>query len=194
MSMAITYDSKTITLEDPTDFRVRREPSRNVVRADSGESETSVNEYFDEVSLTIESFDSAAIEASLHDWWAWAAAGGTYSVALDSSDVVNTTLSAGATAGDSSVVVASATGITAGARYRIIDADGAYQEVITVADGYSGGTTITLNGTLKRTRVSGAIFRSREYFPSVESLDDEQPWTENPNCTWTLAHAFREAK
>lgn len=194
MAFQLGYDGKTLTLEDPSDFRVRRRTRSNRVEADSGQSEVSVTEYYDEIFLGIDFFDDAAVEAALHDWWGWAGAGGVYSLAIDHADVVNTTLASSATAGDASVEVTSATGITAGRRYKIIDADGAYQEIVKVADGYGGGTTVTLDGTLKVDRAAGAIFRSRDYYPSLESLDDQQPWTENPNLTWTLQHSCRESK
>ena len=92
----------------------------------------------------------------------WAQAGNSFNFARDRNKVVNTTLSADAAAGASTVSVISATGITIGDEYIIRDAT--YAELIKVANVVS--TTITLTEPLNFALDSGSRFRYAEYWPA----------------------------
>ena len=72
----------------------------------------------------------------------------------------STTLSAAAAKGANTITVASATGITAGDRFRI--SDGNLIEEVVVGSAYTTGTSIPLRTPLKRAHDSGAAVVERE--------------------------------
>lgn len=82
-------------------------------------------------------------------------------------DAVNTTLSASAAAGATSLSVTSATGITAGRRYLVGGAETAGGEVVLVAS--VSGTTVTLQRALVSARASGATFQGTRVTVPVSS-------------------------
>lgn len=82
-------------------------------------------------------------------------------------DAVNTTLSATAAAGATSVSVTSATGVTAGRRYLLGGAEGAGGERVLVAS--VSGTTVTLARPLAAARASGATFQSARVSVAVST-------------------------
>lgn len=92
----------------------------------------------------------------------WIQAGSAFTFARDRDKTVNTTISADAAAGASSVVVASATGITIGDEYVLRDSLRA--ETVKVSN--ISGTTITLAETLNFDFAAGARFRYAEYWPA----------------------------
>ena len=100
------------------------------------------------------------IRSALENWWQYAQRGNSWTFAYDANKTVSTTLSSGASQGDGSVVVTSATGILNGQQYVILD--GAIYQLITV-EGISG-TTISFAGTLDSAISNGATFRDRYFF------------------------------
>lgn len=189
----ITWDGNTLTLEDLDTYEYRRVFDREIVRSESGVSEVSVREAYDEVRLEMTSFDEESTRDEIVAWWSWAAGGNAYSFALDSDDTVNTTISTDANSGSSSLTVNDTTGIASGSRYLLREADGWTEEVVTVSTTPSG-STVTLSSNTNHTFSSGATLKSVDYFPSVESDDDQLPVVENPGLTWTFSHTFRERK
>lgn len=195
MAMGLYWGTASLTLEEPSTWDARRVVAKDQMRADSGQSETSVRERFDRVRFSVENFATQAWRDALEAWWSYAQGGGSWGLAFDSADKVDTTLNASAIVGATSLTVASGTGIVAGRRYKIRDADGRYQEIVTVGGGYTpGSTTVPITSGLIYARSSGAIFRTVEYYPAMESEETEFPVVQNQGITWTLAHVAREYK
>ena len=184
--------NKTLDLEDLSRYRSRRIAREAVARADSGAAETSILEIYDAADIAVEKFDDSDVWDGLVAWWAWPKQGKSYGFALDSDDTVDTTLAPAASAGATTVTVDDATGITANQRYRLRDTDGLDEEIVTVQS--VAGTTITLADGLEYGYNAGAIFRSIDYFPELQSEDREFPVRENQGLTWTLRHRAREYK
>lgn len=93
----------------------------------------------------------------------WIQAGNAFTFARDQSKTVNTTLANAASAGASSVVVTSATGISIGDEYVIRDT--VHAENIKVSNVVS--TTITLAETLNFGYAAGSRFRYVEFWPAI---------------------------
>ena len=193
MAAVLVYDGTTLTLEAPSGWRSARTRRRAVFRSEAGVSSTAVLEHYDSVQIEIDSFGDQSHYDGLIRWWSWAAEGRSYAVALDSGDMVDTTLFSSASGGATSIVVTSATGITASRRYKIRDADGAREEIVTVGSGYTSGTTIPISA-LKWARSAGAIIRSIDYYPAMETDDSEFPVAILPGVRWSLSHRCREYK
>jgi hypothetical protein len=83
--------------------------------------------------------------------------GGSLGTGTGTVDSVNTTLSAGAAAGATSVSVTSATGVTVGRRYLVGGTEETGGEWATVAS--IASTTVTLSRPLVRAQASGAAFQ-----------------------------------
>lgn len=192
-SPTLYWGSQSVAIEWPLQWSNRRERQANVNRADSGVSETVLEDIYDAFTIAVDSFDSQSVLDKLIAWWAYAAQGNSYSFALDSADKVDTTITGNVSAGGTSVVVTSATGITIGNRYRLRDAVGVgfAEEIVTVSNVV--GTTITI-GALIYAHSAGALFRSIDYYPALETLDDAFPVSENPGLTWSMQHNCREAR
>lgn len=106
----------------------------------------------------------ATIKRNVQQWFSYAQEGNAWYFALDSSKTVLTTLANSASAGASSVVVTSATGITAGQQYVVRGST--RMELIKVDASYVGGTTIPLVETLNNDWFAGDRFRSEFYWPA----------------------------
>jgi len=107
-------------------------------------------------------------------WFSYAIRGVPFSVAMDTSNVANTTLSAAGGCSESNpnnLQVTSATGISTGDRLFVRSANRFYYEDIKVANLVS--TTITTDWGLMNDYDSGDTIRHYRYFPSM-FLDDLQ--------------------
>lgn len=190
--MAIYWNGRTLQLDAPSVWDARRAVRKDVHRSDSGRSETAIRERYDRLVFGLDLFDSSAWYDELRRWWTWAAEGRPFAVAFDSADVVYATLSGSASAGATSLTVTSGTGIVAGRRYRIRDADGRYEEIVTVGGGYVSGTTVPITSGLVWAHGAGAFFSSLDYYPALETEDDVFPVQELPGLVWTLQVSARE--
>lgn len=184
--------SGVVTLDGVTTWDDRRARIADVHRADSGLSETAVRERYDRLRFGVEAFSDLSTYDALVAWWSHAEQGKPFGVALDSADRVDTTLSASAVAGATSITVTSGTGIVAGRRYKIRDADGRNEEIVTVGGGYVSGTTVPLAAGLVYARASGAILRSVDWFPSMETEDDAFPVVNAFGLFYALDASCRE--
>ena len=88
-------------------------------------------------------------------------------------DSVNTTLSAGAAVGATTLAVTSATGITANRRYLLAGGDAAGGESVLVAS--ISGTTVTLARPIARAAASGATFAPARITVAVASSATQSP-------------------
>lgn len=191
----IYYDtSKTVVFsESLSGYEYRRVVDVSDVRSRGGVTERDVRNAYDAVSIGLATWAGTSLYDQLVRWWAWASRGKSWALAIDADDRVDTTLGAGASAGATSLTVASATGITAGRRYRVRAVDGLTEEIVTVDAGYGGGTTVALAAALGYAYASGAIFRSVDYFPALE-VDGvtEQPFALRETIYYSFAVTARE--
>jgi hypothetical protein len=122
--------------------------------------------------------DDATLLMHLYNWWIWAQKLNTWTLALDSAQIVNTTLTAEEPSGETTVAVASASGIAASSYYKLLKHSN-YQlvKVDSIAS-----LNITLTGSLDYTFASGAYFRDQYFFQG--KICDE-----NARCPITLLPA-----
>ncbi len=116
--------------------------------------------------------DAAALRVKLENWWQWAQKGLPWAYALDSSRTVQTTLAGAASAGATSVTVASATGIASGRNYVLTS--GADYQMVYVTN--VAGAVLTLSVGLDFDFSGGAVFRDAYYWPAIiRNADQESP-------------------
>lgn len=174
----ITYNLKNVDfLGSPNEFQVDYNPPRNQGRSRSGHTETIITPRVDvRVSVLYRYITDTDLTRQLHQWFAWAINGNAWTYAHDSSEVVNTSLNGAVSAGASSVVVTSASGITAGKKYYI--ADGSNYQVVKVLSVVSTTITFATIDTLNFAFASGSIFRSELYWSGILIGDSEFPITD----------------
>ena len=162
----ITYNSKTIDLS--SDRPIRRNVDvrvpRSVQTTVTGASETLTVPRVDvHVQIEFRQIDSESLLRALDNWWQWAQQGNSWTLTLDNTRMVSTTLTTMELAGDTSISVASATGITTGQYYVMVGGPN-YQmiEVTGVA-----GTGITIGSSLDYDFASGSKFRDPYYWDGI---------------------------
>ena len=196
MSVRISYDSKTIDLLiDNEALLPNYFHKRNQNRSGSGKIET-INQYGIQEMNFASIFDEDTYD-DLVAWWSWARQGGLWAFAFDTGAAVSTTLSGSAAAGQKAVPVNDNQGLgdndvcfikgalddkfeivvlseTGGSGLTfIVDEVGTFlvDEVGTFVVSGGGENELTVVDNLKFSYVSGDIFRTINYWPSVVSLD-----------------------
>ena len=121
--------------------------------------------------------NDSTVFAKLTSWWAHAGRGGEFAFAMDATKTYDTTLSAAASQGDTSVSVTSTTGVSAGDWIVIEDADDPTKwerrKVSSVGTG-----SLTLTDAVTWSFANGSTIRHAEYFPKCVVLDAKTPFTE----------------
>jgi len=187
----IVWNGNTLSFPGkPTLYRYQRRAVRDLVFSGGGVSDVNLHHQFDEVRIALENFEETQFEADLHAWWSWAARGQPYQVALDDSETADTTLDGSAAAGQKVIPLTSTTGITAGKKYLIRESAGEEEEIVEVAS-ISAGVSVTALNNLKFGYLTGDIFRSRDYFPKMVSLDSDLP-VQELITTFAFDHSCRE--
>lgn len=172
----IVYNSKTLDLgQQPYALQVEYPRARLVNRSASKVTETlniSPDSCYSFKCRWLKNSNAtqATLKRNLYQFFEWAQEGGVWYFAKDASKTVLTTLSSSASAGASSVVVTSATGITVGQQYVLRSKT--RQELIKVASVV--GTTIGLTETLNNDFVSSSRFRDEFYWPARLIGDDSK--------------------
>lgn len=168
MSTRITYnsiniDGLTLTVEGPKPnfYHVKHDN-----RSGSGAFER-INEY-GLVNISFTAFFSQSTYHDLIAFYSWARLGRTFSFAVDSSNVANTTLDSSAASAQKVVPLTATTGIASGDNLFLRAADGIEYEVIEV-DSVSVGVSVTAVSNLKYSYVSGDTCRHLDYYPSLIS-------------------------
>ena len=185
----ISYNSKTVSFPEDFDNRTMDYPDVAMMnKSASGLAETLGVRADVSVSVLNTMMSSDSLKQQLQQFFAWAKSGAGWTLARDSANVVNTTISSGAAAGAGSVVVTSATGITIGNRYVIRSKTRV--EVVTCTN--VSGTTISFTGSeLNFAYASGARFRAEEFWPG--RLVDVSPIViEQPPVLYTFSMKFIE--
>jgi hypothetical protein len=129
----------------------------------------------------------ATLKRNLKQWLLWAQAGETWTIALDSTDTVLTTLAGNPVEGDVTFALASTTGIVAGRSYVIRnDVDVEIVKVLSVAS-----PNITIVEPLNVGFFLGDRFRTEMYWPA--RLSDNRPVIiEKPPLWYDVELRFEE--
>jgi len=168
----IAYDSKTIDLlTGPEGLRARYLVEKSQNRSGSGKYVETLVHYAGFEGALDCYFQQAAYEAMVA-WWSWAMQGKAWSLAMDSTDTVSTTLDGAAAAGQKVIPLAATAGLAAGDKCLIRSADRITYEIVEI-DSVSAGVSITAEENLKQSYVSGDGFRHLDYFPACVLADDE---------------------
>lgn len=188
----IIWNANNLDFPEPllSDFVAKPHSSRVLSHSDGNVASVALKSLYWEGRILLDKFTDAQFEADLHAWFSWAVQGKQYAIARDSADVVNTTLTAAATAGDSALVVVSNAGLVVGNRYLLRNIATREEEIVRIFA--FGGPNITTYAGIKYSHPIGAILRTIHYLPKVVSLDDDFPVVENLSLTWSLNHRFRE--
>lgn len=163
----ITFNSKNIDFPFNI-YRIQISYPRSVImnRAVSGIYE--VLNVSSEVSVQLAfrwlvNVDDATVKLNLYQFEQWAMQGKPWTFACDSSKTANTTLSAGAAAGASSITVTSITGFSAN---DICVLRSTTQCELVKISGAPSGATINLAATLNFDYANGSRFRLERYWPA----------------------------
>lgn len=188
----ITYDGTNLDFPKlASDWENRRASLRTLKISHGKAHAVSLRNQFDLCRLFLEHFEDKDFERQLYAWWSWAQRGEAYAVALDSADVIDTTLDGAAPAGQDVIPLTATAGIVIGNRYKIREVSGNEEEKIEVAS-ISAGISVTATANLKYGYLSGDTFQSPEFLPKVISLDGVKPWGPSRSIAFTLDHRFRE--
>ena len=169
-SPRITYNSVNIDLVmGRTGLNQVMKQNLNMNESGSGKVET-LNMY-GRFNYKFDGYFSRSVWYTLWAWWAWARQGKTFSFALDSDNVLSTTLDGSAASGQKVVPLTSTTGFTAGdvALVRAEDADDEFELI--VIDSVSDGVSITSTTDLIYSYEETDSCRHKDYFPSVVTLE-----------------------
>jgi len=191
----IVWNANTLDFPGPLDARSSfdRKSLRSLSMSDGKIHSTNRRLTFFEGRMVMQDFDSAGFEAGLVAWWAWAVQGKQYAFARDSGKLYDSTAAAQVSIGDTTVQVASTTGVTVGDWMLLLSAAGlADAHKFLVSALLTTPTRIQFTGYASKYLFPvGAVVRHEHYFPKVVSLDDDYPVVEGL-ATWSLDHKFRE--
>jgi len=172
MSIRITFDTKTIDLLLGDDgLLINYTQEREQERSGSGKTET-INLYGIQ-EMAFEAYFTESIYRDLIAWWSWARQGKSWAFAKKSGDVGNTTLDDTAAAGQKNVPLTDTAAFSAGdvCLLRAVDNDDEYE--IVVIGSVDAGVKIVAVDNLKFSYTANDIFRHKDYWPDVVSLDAE---------------------
>lgn len=172
MAIRITYNGNNIDLNiGAGSLQVEHFQEYSQNRSGSGKIEQ-INQYGIQI-ITFNASFQVAVERQLQAWWSWARQGKTWSFTMDSTKVGNTTLDSIAAAGQKNVPLAATTAFTAGDECLIQAADNDDEfEIVTIAS-VDAGIKIVANDNLIYSYSISDIFRHREYWPNVITLDSK---------------------
>jgi hypothetical protein len=179
----ISYADRSISLPYlPYRWNIDPQPRRTITPTLTGAIETICQPCLDiHVTGGFHLIESASLRAALHNWWQWACRGLPWSIALDWNMKADTTLTAHAHAGDTTIQVVSVQDIVPGNVYKLFGGPN-YQHV-TVAS--ISGLTLTLTKPLNMQfpgidpiypveyRQYAAVLRDQNYF--IGSIRDSNP-------------------
>ncbi len=190
----ISYGSSvTIDLPAPSVFSMKPRPPASVNTTMTGLREYVVTPRVEipvHIEFPVTKTSTTTQLPKITNWYQHACRGGTWSFALDSAKVVDTTLNGSASSGATSLIVTSATGIVSGQIYKIID--GAYYQELIVS-GIASNTISFATTPLNTDIASGAIFRDQYFFQGEIGENPEYPiilWDAGLD-TWPATRPFR---
>jgi hypothetical protein len=188
----ITWNGNTLDFPGPlTGYASRPIADRTIGRSNGVLHATNINASFRRIRMVLDRFDSAAFWDALEGWWAWARQGNVYAFAMDSGDVVDKTMTGSAASGQKDIPFTDTSTIVAGRKYRVRQASGHNEEIVQV-DTITTNVKVSCLANLKYSYVTGDIFRSRDYFPKLVSIDTDPPMDEHEGITYSLDHMAEE--
>lgn len=170
-SPRITYNSVNIDLVmGKNGLRHIPKQKRYVNNSSSGKIET-IN-MFGRWEYSFDCYFSQAVYYTLWAWWSWARQGKIWSFALDSANTGDTTLDGSAASGQKVIPLSGTAAFSVGdiCLVKAVDADDEFELV--EIDSISAGVSITTVSNLVYSYASSDVFRHKDYFPSVKSLND----------------------
>lgn len=187
----ISYNSKTIDLWDVGFIQVvPRKPQTNRVTRTGvlqvllePRMDIAISAQWKLIDMSL--WDEALLKRQFQNLWQWALLGNQFSLAIDPTKVIDTTLSADAAAGATTFTVTAPAGIQTDSIYRLIWKNN-YQ---TVKVTNVTSNTVTISETLDGAFLAGAIFRDEWFFqcrlrdpnapfPVIEREARNQAWFE----------------
>lgn len=172
MAARITYNSINVDLTVGM-AGLKKIPTQKKSTNESGSGKIETINQFGRFEYTFDGYFTRQLYYDLWAWWSWARQGKTWSFALDSANVANTTLDGAAAAAQKTVPLTATTSLTAGdfGLIRNIRSDDEFEvvEINTV----SAGVSVAVVDNLKYTYAATDTFRHLDYFPSVISLDKD---------------------
>ncbi len=164
----ITYNGRTIAFPYNI-YAIQQEYPGDVLNAASASNIVQILNVSPDVLITLAArlFENAngahaTFKRNMYQWFEWARQGFAWQFAADSAKTAMTTISAGAAAGASSIVVTSAAGLSIGDGCMLKSLT--QQEVVKISN--ISGTTISLTETLLFGYASGSRFRHEQYWPA----------------------------
>jgi hypothetical protein len=134
----------------------------------------------------------------LHQFVGHVLAGGEFAFEYDSAKVANTTLSVAASRGNSTITVASASGISDGDWLYLENLDEPRKNQVVRVSGAPAGSVITITQFILVALPIGSVCRHWQYFPKcriVEPIDRNVSFVERPAgqgvSLWDFAMRFR---
>ena len=186
MTIQIGYDSKTINVSlDSDGLDQIFEPSFNKNQSGSG-----VYEFLTMYDLERISFSITFTEAIYFDllaFWSWACRGNVFSLAMDSTQVGNTTLDGAAASAQKNVPLTATAAFSAGEYCIIKQAAVNGQFEIVEIDSVDAGVKIVTVADLKFTYASGDSFRHFKYYPELKLMNERfNPPRRGDYYFWTI--------
>ena len=170
-SPRITYNSVNIDLVMGRNG-LRHIPKQKQYKNDSSSGKIETINLFGRFEYSFDCYFARSVYYTLWAWWSWARQGKSFTFALDSARVGDTTLDDTAAAGQKVIPVAATAAFTAGevCLLKAIDSDDEF-ELITV-DTISAGVSITSTTNLVYSYAAADVCRYKDYFPSVKLIRD----------------------
>lgn len=145
--------------------------TRNQNESASGLIET-IN-LFGRFDYIFDSYFSEQVYFDLWAWWSWARQGKTWSFALDSDNVGDTTLDGSAASAQKTIPLTATAAFSIGDFCLIRTADLDDEFEIVEIDTISAGVSVDVVDNLKFSYTSGDYFSHKDYFPSVLAIGKE---------------------
>lgn len=188
MTVQLTYDSKTIDVKlDNSSLETSYIQKRNQPRTPQNVTHVSEYDIFEYVWSII---FSESIYSDMIAFWSYVRTGNSFALAMDTTQVSNTTLDASAAAGQKVIPLTDTTSITAGDECLIRAKKHSYDiERVEIAS-VSAGVSVTVEDNLIYSYQSSDIFRHWEYLPSNILMDTSfNPRQEGSSYFLTLKFA-----
>lgn len=189
MAIRITFNSVNIDLKvGRGGIETNLRQFRRQDRSSTGKTQT-INQYgIQEVS--VETCFEDPVYYSLWAWWAWARQGKPFAFAYDSDKIGNTTLDDAAPSGQKVIPLNSTSDFSEDdiGFIKAVDVDDEFE--IVEIDSIIAGVSVTAKSNLVYSYASIDVFRHKEYWPNVISLDDYfNPVRDGEDWIWTFKFA-----
>lgn len=191
----ITYNGKTITFPEDV-YKVQLAYPRIVTMMRAASNVAGVQNVTPDDMHAYgvrwqKNVEQADFKRYITQWWEWASKGGAWRFARDNTKTALTSLTAGAAAGATSIIVASITGISSGDQLILRNST---DQMLVKVSGAPSGSTITLSEALDVAFTNGSRVRHETYWPG-RLLDNSLkafPIVEAPPLHFGVEFVFTE--